>query len=517
MALLQLHNDEEDKFFFDRNNQGKPARQISVKLERYALYKSITYIISLGISGLCISAFGSEMNTLAANISSSPQVLSGWLFFLRGLGCTMGSLGSSMIYSHVNNGDRALAGGLFIETMTVLLVFGSTTLPLLEMGFFMNGLLGGLNDAGAAILIRKTHGKEAGPWMSLLGIGFALFASLYPIIAMLFSYPPYRVCVVAGLIVALGGAILFGVHYTALDPEDTEHLRAIDAELRSNQSSQKTIDKTIPHYRVELGLAFVTFVLVGCQLNLAANFVVYTESTGVISATSLKALLFFYWLLLAIGRILGVWDQRGIVHDSAIVTRLVCCASISALSFVPIILFPHSATALWVGICVFSFSYAPGTGYCFDLNNRLTLPTALSTSIVLTGINAGGCLMPYMTHTLWTLMGNQLRPELLMILCFTTLAMTVPVVFFTRSWSYSKTLPGFVLSRESTYYDYDTVSKHRFRVAATAVRAMMKMVNLRRKSHTDDDDGDDDALKGERQALLLKSEGASSAEYGSHA
>jgi hypothetical protein len=96
--------------------------------------------------------------------------------------------------------------------------------------------------------------------------------------------------------------------------------------------------------------------------------------------------------------------------------------------------------------------------------------------------------------------------------------MTVPVAFFTRSWSYSKTLPGFVLSRESTYYDYDTVSKHRFRVAATAVRAMMKMVNLRRKSHTDDDDDDDndDALKGERQALLLKSEGVSSTEYGSH-
>lgn len=502
-SLSMIMNSDDEKPFFDRD-QTKLARQISVKLERYAFYKSITYVFTLGVSGLCISAFGSEMSTLAMNVSSNPQILSGWLFFLRGSGTTTGSLTSSILYSRFE-GNHILALGLLLEVVTVLLIFYASTLPMLELCFYLNGFLGGLNDAGAAILMRKTQGKNAGPWMSVLGIGFALFASLYPAIAMLFSNLKYRVLTVVGLILILCLAILFGVQMAqSLDPEDAEHVRAIGEELRSNQSSHKDIYQIAPHYRVELGLAFVAFVLVGCQLNLAANFVVYAQTTNVVSDSSLKALLFFFWLLLAIGRILGVLDQRGLVHDSAVVIRLVCCTSLAAASFVPILLFPHSAMALWVGICLFSFFYAPGTGYCFDLNNRLTLPTELSTSIILTGINFGSCVMPYATPTLWAVTGT--RPELLMLLCFITLAMTVPVVYFTRSWSYSRTLPGFVLSRESTYYDYDSVSKHRFRVAATAVRAMMKMVNMRRKSHTEE---------AERQSLLESDGTAEPSQYGS--
>jgi hypothetical protein len=40
-------------------------------------------------------------------------------------------------------------------------------------------------------------------------------------------------------------------------------------------------------------------------------------------------------------------------------------------------------------------------GYCYDINNRITIPSEFGMSIVMFGLNFGASIVPYLTALVW--------------------------------------------------------------------------------------------------------------------
>eukprot|EP00622_Pseudochattonella_farcimen_P001492 FR736201.1.p1 GENE.FR736201.1~~FR736201.1.p1 ORF type:complete len:159 (+),score=11.50 FR736201.1:61-477(+) len=89
-----------------------------------------------------------------------------------------------------------------------------------------------------------------------------------------------------------------------------------------------------------------------------------------------------------------------------------------------------SATAFWVAIVMYGFGNGPCVGYCYDLNNRLTIASEKGMSIVMFGLNFGASLVPYGATLLWddTPVSYHVIPILLTI----SMIMVMPFLYLTR-------------------------------------------------------------------------------------
>ena len=50
---------------------------------------------------------------------------------------------------------------------------------------------------------------------------------------------------------------------------------------------------------------------------------------------------------------------------------------------------PNSSWLAWTGIILYGFGNGPCVGYCYDINNRITIPSEFGMSIVMFGLNFG--------------------------------------------------------------------------------------------------------------------------------
>ena len=112
-----------------------------------------------------------------------------------------------------------------------------------------------------------------------------------------------------------------------------------------------------------------------------------------------KNLVNILWISITVGRIAGVQDQRSLSGDD--LTRhlsFLCLGGFSGMFL--IFLCPESPAAMWIGTAVYGLFHRPTTGFCQDLNNKLTLPIEKSVAIVMVGLNYGASFVPYFTTVL---------------------------------------------------------------------------------------------------------------------
>ena len=94
-----------------------------------------------------------------------------------------------------------------------------------------------------------------------------------------------------------------------------------------------------------------------------------------------------------------------------------------AVGMMLIIGWPEDSSALWLGVAMYGFSSAVTVGFCFNIANRLSYPSAKSTSIIMMGSSIGVSLIPYLASLIYTISHSPLT-----MMYIALVSMIVPLV-----------------------------------------------------------------------------------------
>ena len=158
------------------------------------------------------------------------------------------------------------------------------------------------------------------------------------------------------------------------------------------------------------------------------------------------------------------------MSDARLAAYLSACLFFGSISIATLFFFPRIPWIVAIAIALFAFFHGPTNGFCLDLNNRLTLPTEKSTSILMFGINCGDSFVPYIVASVWKFNNN--NPVTLIYFMFGSLFIPFGLTPLAQALSYKRNLDDFELRREKSSYYYEIVMN----VATVARRVSVKAV-----------------------------------------
>lgn len=103
-----------------------------------------------------------------------------------------------------------------------------------------------------------------------------------------------------------------------------------------------------------------------------------------------------FWVSSGVGIVAGLFDQRNCSLPSLYRHSTVAFLTAGVVGSV-ILVFSDSVVVLWVFIGLFGLACGPMMGYAFELNNRISVPSATGMSIVTFGLSFGSVAVPYAT------------------------------------------------------------------------------------------------------------------------
>ena len=161
----------------------------------------------------------------------------------------------------------------------------------------------------------------------------------------------------------------------------------------------------------------------------------FVLDSGIIDASNKNWALMLVWIAIAMGRFGGLYDQikinaLGQKGIQPLYFHLVLWISAGLVGGLLWFAFPHSERAFWLGIVLYGFGNGPCVGYCYDLNNRLTMASEKGMSIVMFGLNFGASIVPYAATLAWD--HTSLSYKALPIAVVISMALPLPLLFFTR-------------------------------------------------------------------------------------
>ena len=209
-------------------------------------------------------------------------------------------------------------------------------------------------------------------------------------------------------------------------------------------------------YAISYYTYYTNIIFVGGQVDLVAYINPYLDQTDPVNGSSHQHLLGVFWAFVSVGRFLGVLDQRTIVSDESLIRHICYCSVIASIALLLTLTFPSHKILLYCSVSVYALLYGPVVGYCHDLNNRLTLPTEKSTSIVMLGINCGASFYPYLTSLLWSRHGE---PSVLFAALVLSMALPLFAIGYTQAASYKPDVREFHLLRRDTLHDYHSIAE----------------------------------------------------------
>jgi MFS family permease len=120
------------------------------------------------------------------------------------VGSVLGSLLGSPCYRYMN-GDILLGASMCLQAITSFVLPGITSVVSLHIVYFAAGVATGLCDTGAIILINRIRGKNVGPWLIILQLGFNLGGFLEVLIDTLASLTVESLFFALGALLAIFG------------------------------------------------------------------------------------------------------------------------------------------------------------------------------------------------------------------------------------------------------------------------------------------------------------------------
>jgi len=400
-ASKKAEDGRQATFFDDAEWRGIPAI-------RWVL--GLGYMLAMGVCGIVLVALGSTLEDLAARCGTS-SVEVGSVFIARGAGAMFGSAVSAKLYTAFKS-QTIMA--LVLLTFAIVL----TWLPLvktvfsLHVSFTLLGICTAVLDTGCQIQTRKLHGVEAGPWLGANTVAFGISGALVPSLAYL-THSLMAQYVILSFVSLTVGALL----YLPPTPRKEQLPPPAVKKTASSGEAKQT-------YEIETCLAIMVFWLVGGKVTATAYFTEFIQDTRILPFEDCALLIMVLWVAITFGRIAGIQDQR-FLNRPRLYNHLCLFCLAGAIAMLLLLAFPSSRLVLWVGVGLYGFFNGPTVGYCYDLNNRLTVPSEVGMSIVMLGLNSGTSLVPYGTSLVWEYLG----PFTLMWALLVSHLIPIPLLF----------------------------------------------------------------------------------------
>jgi predicted MFS family arabinose efflux permease len=414
----------------------------------HVLFLSLSYMFAMGVCGIVLVAIGSTLEDLSELVGQKATDLGG-LFIDRGMGQILGAILSSKLYRWFD-GNHVLVFVLLVTSVMLIRMPFCSDLLELRAEFFSLGLCTATIDTGCQIMTRKLHGRKAGPWLGSNAVAFGFSACIVPIIAAIDAKLNDQYFIMSAIVALVSLPLFFGAK-----AEDDENI-ALLQELHIEGIDSSNIDQLVPHYYVEATIAVMLFCFVGGGVAITAYLTSYVNQTHIVVTSHKAWLLLVLWIAVTVGRLIGVLDQRYLTKPALYSHLSIMCIG-GSLAMLLMIARPQSAQAAWVGVALYGVFHGPTVGYCYDLNNRLTLPTEKSMAIVMFGLNLGASFVPYLATVAWRLSDN--NPESIIVVTGLSMLLPLPMLYATKLLSYNMEVPEFYTHRNNTLHGYHALSE----------------------------------------------------------
>mmetsp|Transcript_17252 Transcript_17252/g.22387 ORF Transcript_17252/g.22387 Transcript_17252/m.22387 type:complete len:444 (-) Transcript_17252:125-1456(-) len=390
------------------------------KTPTWRILLGTAYMFAMGVCGIVLTAIGSTLDQLATKCGTTALKVS-TVFLARGAGAILGSFASGKLYSWFH-GNYVMVGALTWISITMLLLPFCDKVWYLHCLFAALGIGTSVTDTGCQIMTRKAHGRMAGPWLGANTVTFGIAGALVPLMELATSSLIIQFSILAGVSILTALAIL-------VIPVPPYMSNSLDKKLRSGSSS----------YYVEACLSCSVFCLIGGKVTFSSYIKDYITDTHVIDLHDKSLALAMLWFAITVGRLLGLFDQINIAGKGQLYNHLYLWLTFGALGMGLLLIFEKNAIAFWFGIIFYGIGNGPCVGYCYDVNNRITVPSEFGMAVVMFGLNLGASLVPYLTALAWDDSGSALW---LPIITFAT--MVLPIAFVRLTKLFQKDEIGFM-------------------------------------------------------------------------
>ena len=204
-------------------------------------------------------------------------------------------------------------------------------------------------------------------------------------------------------------------HYDSLENGDMEC-------TDEKGASDPHVNEEPPHYWADLTISLMILFIIGGSNAFSIYIETYVDDTGIVSSKWKEMTLMLFFAAGSIANVVGIFIQMDIGDRRLL--QVTAGAFLSGLiGMMLVILWPDNARVLWIGIALYGFASAVTVGFCFNIANRLSFPSATSTSIIMMGSSIGVSLIPYVSSLVFR--WCQLT---LTIMYFSFISMVIPLV-----------------------------------------------------------------------------------------
>lgn len=379
---------------------------------KYAL--GTGYMFAMGVCGIVLVALGSTLDDLSENCGTTSTEV-GSVFIARGVGAVIGAVVSSKLYLWMR-GNNVMSIVLLLLTGILMYMPFITSVITLHAAFFVMGLCTAITDTGCQIMTRKLHGSKAGPWLGANTVVFGISGALVPLIGYMTGslFIQYVIlasvsCMTAAFLIILPAP----EKYEGLLEERKKMPPARDVvEHQQGGAGGWRMLAFYRKYKIEFHISGMVFCLIGGKVGATAYLESYVDDTLVIATSHAELLIVVLWTAITVGRLAGLQDQRHLTLPR-LYRHSTMLFLFGALAAAAILVFETSAFVLWVGVGAYGLFNGPTVGYCYDLNNRVTMPSEMGMSVVMFGLNFGASIVPYVISWVWDYTG---WPQSLMVI-----------------------------------------------------------------------------------------------------
>ncbi|MDX2039883.1 MAG: MFS transporter [Acidobacteriota bacterium] len=347
--------------------------------------KTILYSLAFIALGLISGSIGPTLPALAAQTHVEMKQISN-LFVARALGTMVGSWVIGRVYDKVT-GHPVLAASLLASAVAMALLPMSSQLLALVVLSVCIGLASASINVGGNALIVMEHGDRVRPFMSVLHFAFGLGGFLAPMFVSLFANRA------DGLRLAYWTLALLSVPPILLT--------LASASPRPRTEHHEEVNAAVP--ALLLGLLVVYFFLeVGAEASVMGWIFSYSVKQGIATQEAYKINSAF-WAAFTAGRLATIWLSMRF----AALPLVLFFMGLATLFAIGLLVFPTSATVVWVCALGFGASVAPVFPSMFGFaQNRLHLSGKV-TGLFLVGASAGGMFWPRLIGQFFESQGAQ--------------------------------------------------------------------------------------------------------------
>jgi len=336
--------------------------------------------------GLTTASLGPTLSSLADHTQSNLREIS-FLFTARSLGYLVGSLLGGRLYDRTR-GHPVMATGFIVIAMMLFLAPLMPLLWLLTAVLLVLGMAEGAVDVGGNTLLVWVHRREVGPFMNGLHFFFGVGTFLSPIII--------------AQAVLMSGDITWAYWALALIMLPmVVGLARLPSPAAQKVSEDGPIGQ-VNHLLVVLVAVFF-FLYVGAEVSFGGWIFTYAVAMGLTDKIIAAYLTSAFWGSFTLSRLLAIPIAARVRPRYILLADLVGCL----ISVGVIVLWSHSATAIWLGTF--------GVGLCMAsifpttiswAGRRMTI-TGQVTGWFFVGSSLGGMVLAWLIGQLFESVGPQ--------------------------------------------------------------------------------------------------------------